>query len=80
MQKNGKFQGGHCTFELTGNPGGSTSKKSISSTGVVQFFSGKVQCQHGRILDESHWQVHETGGIVNYVTTYKAFISEISKI
>ena len=31
MQKNGKFQG--VTVNLTGNPEGPTSKKSISSTG-----------------------------------------------
>ena len=39
MQKNGKFQG--VTVNLTGNPGGSTSKKSISSTGGYNFFLEK---------------------------------------
>ena len=50
--KNMNFQEGQCkkmensrgiTVNLTGNPGGSNSKKSISSTGEgVQFFSGKA--------------------------------------
>ena len=49
--KNMDFQGGQwkkiensrgVTVNFTGNPGGSTSKKSISSTGGLQFFSGKA--------------------------------------
>ena len=45
------FQGGQdkkmenskgITLNLTGNSGGSTSKKSMFLTGGVQFFSGKV--------------------------------------
>ena len=42
MQKGGKFQG--VIIKLTGNPGMSTSKKLISSTGEgYNFFSGKAQ-------------------------------------
>ena len=52
LRKKPGFPGGQCkemensrrdTVNLTGSPGGSTSKKSISSIGALQFFSGKVQ-------------------------------------
>ena len=39
--KNGNSRG--FSVNLTGNPGRSTSKKSISSTGGIQYFSGKAQ-------------------------------------
>ena len=42
MKRNRKFQGGHGKFHRKSR--GSTSKKSMSSTGGLQFFSGKAQC------------------------------------